>query len=175
MTTGTAASVGINNLTPVVALDVIANTSAIGLPVGTTAQRPAVNQSIRSNSTVGGLEYRFNASWYRLTSNLTPTSTIGAAAGTGATKSNGGNDRTGTITVTTGTGTTTGTLITITFNQGHDAAIGLYVQLTAVSATAAAEMTRVYIGSSGNSSFVLTAGTALTASTVFTWHYHVMQ
>jgi len=115
--------VGINTATPDVSLDAGDNTDQIKLPGGTTAQRAAVNNSIRYNSDVEGFEARENGVWFRLTSSQAPSIAAGAAAGTTPTVAigAGSNDLGGTIEITTGTSTTTGTLATITYGDAFDA------------------------------------------------------
>lgn len=177
VTNASSSLVGINNDTPGVALDATLNTSSIGLPVGTTAQRPAVNHSIRGNSTVAGLEYRYGGFWHRLTSQATPSYTVGAAAGTGATGNvTGSNDLAGQISFTTGaTGLSTGTVFTVTFGQQHDPSIFTWIVFAARNAAAALEINKFYLGSSGNTAFTLAAAATLTASTTYTLSYMVRQ
>ena len=67
---------------PSVTVDAATATDGIALPGGTTAQRPAVNNTIRYNSTVGGYEGRVGGVWYRLTSNQTPSAKRRRSGGT---------------------------------------------------------------------------------------------
>lgn len=168
--------IGILTTSPAVSLDVASATDSIALPGGTTAQRPAVNNSVRYNSTVGGFEGRVGGVWYRLTSNLTPTIAAGVAAGTTpGTPSVFGNDLGGQISITTGTACTTGALVTVTFNQALDAGAVITVMLTPRNATTAAQYGRFYVGSSGNTSFVITAATAPDDSTEYVFNYSINQ
>ncbi len=57
-------TVGIGTTSPAVSLDLGANTDALALPRGTSAQRPsASNGMIRFNSDLGMLEIYFNSTW----------------------------------------------------------------------------------------------------------------
>lgn len=176
ITNGAPSLFGINNDAPSVALDCTLNTSAVGLPIGTTAQRPALNGALRGNSTILGLEYRYGGFWHRLTSQATPTYTVGAAAGTSATGSVTGNDLAGQITFTTGaTGLSTGTVFTVTFAQQHDPSIFTWIVFSARNAAAALEIQKLYLGGSGNTAFTIAAAANLTASTTYTLSYMVKQ
>jgi hypothetical protein len=170
------AKVGILTASPAVSLDIGSATDAARLPNGTTAQRPtAAAGQIRYNSTVGGLEVRDGSKWIRLTSSLTPGIAAGAAAGTGPTISVTGNDLAGSISLTTGTSTTTGTLATVTFNQAFDGSAQITVQLDGSSDAAITQALRYGVGSAGNTSFVVTAPTALDASTSYVFTYTIHQ
>jgi hypothetical protein len=170
------AKVGILTASPAVSLDMGSATDAARLPNGTTAQRPtATAGQIRYNSTVGGLEVRDGSKWIRLTSSLTPGIAAGAAAGTGPTISVTGNDLAGSISLTTGTSTTTGTLATVTFNQAFDGSAQITVQLDGSSDAAITQALRYGVGSAGNTSFVVTAPTALDASTSYVFTYTIHQ
>lgn len=177
VTNASSSLVGINNDSPGVALDCTTNTSAIGLPVGTTAQRLSVNNSLRSNSSVSGLEYRYGGYWHRLTSQATPTYTVGAAAGTSATGSvTGSNDLAGQISFTTGaSGLSTGTVFTLTFAVAHDPSIFTWIVFSPRNSSAALEVQKFYLSSSGNTSFTIAAASTLTASTTYTFSYIVRQ
>jgi len=169
--------VGINTATPDVSFDAGDNTDQIKLPGGTTAQRAAVNNSIRYNSDVEGFEARENGIWFRLTSSQAPSIAAGAAAGTGPTVAigAGSNDLGGTIEITTGTSTTTGTLATITYGDAFDASLSPHVTITPANDKAAEHMLQWYKGTSGNSSFILTSRVALDASTLYVFTYQVQQ
>jgi hypothetical protein len=168
--------VGVATGTPLVTLDASGATDAVRLPNGTTAQRPtAAAGQLRYNSTVGGLEVRDGSKWIRLTSSLTPGIAAGAAAGTGPTISVTGNDLAGSISLTTGTSTTTGTLATVTFNQAFDGSAQITVQLDGSSDAAITQALRYGVGSAGNTSFVVTAPTALDASTSYVFTYTIHQ
>jgi len=167
--------VGIGTNAPAVSLDAGANTDGVELPTGTTAQRVANDNTIRSNTDVDGLEFRYNAHWNRLTSEATPSISAGAAAGTGPTISvgAGSNDLAGTIVLTTGTSATTGAICTVTFAQGLDSGLGTFVVLNPGNANTPA--VQQYISSSGNTSFTISTVNALSDATDYVWHYHVRQ
>lgn len=167
---------GILTTSPAVTVDAIAATDAIGLPTGTTAQRPTVNSSARINSTVAGLEVRVGGAWQRLTCQVQPTIAEGAAAGTTPTVAiNSGNDLCHEVSVLTGTSCTTGTLCTVTFNQALDAGLFTFVVFAARNTATAAEITKFYVGTAGNSSYTISCGTAPTDSTQYTFHVMVKQ
>jgi hypothetical protein len=168
--------VGLLTTTPAVTLDAATATDSIALPEGTVAQRPAVNNSIRSNSDADGLEYRYGGAWHRITCQVAPTIAAGAAAGTGPTVSvDLGNDLSHQITVTTGTGPTTGTLCTVTFGSALDAGLFTGVTFSPANANAAGEVAKWYVGSAGNTSYTIACATAPTASTTYTFHIHIKQ
>lgn len=168
--------IGILTTSPSVTVDASTATDGVALPGGTTAQRPSVNNTIRYNSTVGGYEGRVNGVWYRLTSNQTPSASAGAAAGTSpGTPFVFGNDLGGQVSITTGTSCTTGTLMTITWAQALDAAATITIMLTPKNQKAAEHYGRYYVGTSGNTSFVITVATALDDSTEYIFNYSVNQ
>ena len=72
--TGAGSSVGIGSTGPEVSLDVSQNTDAIGLPKGTTAQRPTgVEGFIRFNSTSKALEIYDGTNWVEIITDYFPT------------------------------------------------------------------------------------------------------
>ena len=168
--------VGILTSSPSVTLDAATATDGIALPEGTTAQRPSVNNSIRINSTAEGLEVRQGAKWHRLTSQDTPTIAAGAAAGTGPTVSvTLGNDLVHSVSLTVGTSPLTGVLFTVTFGTALEAGLATLVQMTPTNSNASAANTVVYVSTAANSSYQVSTSFALTASTTYTWAFHVKQ
>jgi hypothetical protein len=167
--------VGINTATPDVSLDAGDNTDGIKLPGGTTAQRAAVNNSIRYNSDVEGFEAREGGTWYRLTSSKTPAVTAGAGLGTGGTVSCVGNDLGGTVVFTTGTSAVAGDLFTLTFANAFDPAAQVTTTFSAKSTSAATAMTTMYIGVEGTTYFTLTSASALPDGTTHTINYKISQ
>jgi hypothetical protein len=100
------------------------------------------------------------------------TCTVQNAAGTGGTASLASFSSAigGTVTVTTGTATTTGGLVRLSFPTWGASARS--VTLTAASITAAG--VPVYTAGTIGSEFYLGTTTPLAASTVFSWHYHIV-
>ena len=171
----TAGNIGVKNFSPSVSLDLGSTTDGIGLSTGTTAQRPVVNNVLRNNTTVEGLEYRESGVWYRITSSKTPTIAAGVAAGTAPTVAITGNDLGGQIVITVGTSPTTGTLCQVTYSSNFDAAIVPYVTITPANDNAAARIADWRVGAFGNTSFILHARVALAASTQYIFNYQVQQ
>lgn len=168
--------VGLLTTAPGVTLDIASATDGVALPNGTTAQRPAVNNLVRSNNSVAGLEYRRQSLWWRLTSNVTPTIAAGAAAGTSPpTPTVAGNDLCHSIAVTTGTSPTTGVLCTVTFNQLLEPALFVNVVFSAGDPNAASNIAKFYVSSAGNNSYSISVNAALSASTAYTITAHVRQ
>lgn len=169
VTNAATSLVGLNNDAPAVVLDATTNTSSFGLPIGTTAQRPSVNGSIRVNSTAGGLEVRNAGAWNRITSTATPTIAANTAAGTGATASIVlGNDLIHQIQVITGSsGVTTGSFCTVTFGQNFDAGLALLPVFSAAGSAASIEITKFYVSTSGNVSYTIACSSAPTTSTTY--------
>lgn len=167
--------VGINTATPDVSLDAGDNTDGIKIPAGTTAQEPAVNNTIRINTTREAFEVRENGVQFRLTSSKTPTIAAGAAAGTGPTIAVAGNDLSGKITLTVGTSPTTGALCTVTFGSTMDAATTNYVTFSAADKDAANAITSFYVSAESNTSFTISVDPALTAGTEYIINYAVGQ
>lgn len=169
--------IGVNTKTPNFSVDMRDNTDGLGLQTGTTAQRTTPSQQIRFNTDVEGLELKENGIWYRITSSQAPSIAAGAAAGTGptVTMSAGANDLGGQIELTTGTSCTTGTLATITFGDAFDASLLILVLESGGNAIANQQKTRWRVGSSGNTSFTLTADTALDDSTAYVIKYKIIQ
>lgn len=111
-----------------------------------------------------------------------PTIAAGAGAGTGPTVAMASNstDLGGVINVTTGTLPTgvNATIATITFNVAYGTAP--FVQISSNNATTAllSGATMVYVPSASTTTttFIIVSGTtALTAATVYSWVYHVLQ
>ena len=169
--------VGVLVTSPQTTLDASGGTDGVVLPVGTDAQRPSVNGTIRGNSDNGGVEYRVGNQWYRLVASQTPSVAAGAAAGTGATAIlfDGSNDLAGGVTLTTGTSATTGTLFTLTFADAFFTGLVIKVTLTPADSDAAAEITKYYVSSASTTTFVVTAATALTDSTEYKIYYQIGQ
>lgn len=169
--------IGVLVTSPQTTLDASGGTDGVVLPVGTDAQRPSVNGTIRGNSDNGGVEYRVGNQWYRLVASQTPSVAAGAAAGTGATAIlfDGSNDLAGGVTLTTGTSATTGTLFTLTFADAFFTGLVIKVTLTPADSDAAAEITKYYVSSASTTTFVVTAATALTDSTEYKIYYQIGQ
>ena len=169
--------VGVLVTSPQTTLDASGGTDGVVLPVGTDAQRPSVNGTIRGNSDNGGVEYRVGNQWYRLVASQTPSVAAGAAAGTGATAIlfDGSNDLAGGVTLTTGTSATTGTLFTLTFADAFFTGLVIKVTLTPADSDAAAEITKYYVSSASTTTFVVTAAAALTDSTEYKIYYQIGQ
>jgi hypothetical protein len=75
--TGAGSSVGIGSTGPEVSLDVSQNTDAIGLPKGTTAQRPTgVEGFIRFNSTSKALEIYDGTNWVEIITDYFPSGSV---------------------------------------------------------------------------------------------------
>ena len=74
---GAGSSVGIGSTGPEVSLDVSQNTDAIGLPKGTTAQRPTgVEGFIRFNSTSKALEIYDGTNWVEIITDYFPSGSV---------------------------------------------------------------------------------------------------
>ena len=74
---GAGSSVGIGSTGPEVSLDVSQNTDAIGLPKGTTAQRPTgVEGFIRFNSTSKALEIYDGSNWVEIITDYFPSGSV---------------------------------------------------------------------------------------------------
>jgi hypothetical protein len=169
--------VGILTNAPAVSLDVSTAIDSIALPTSTTADRPSVDSSIRMNSSVGGLEVRYNAEWKRLTSNQLPTISAGLAAGTGASAAitSGGNDLCHRVEVITGTGTTTGTLCQVTFNQALHSGTKTVVVFCAGDEDSANEIAKFYIDSPDHTGYYIVCRAAPTISRQFIFYIMVKQ
>lgn len=159
--------------TPQVTLDVQTATDSIAIPTGTTAQRPAVNASVRMNSDFGGMEVRESGIWKRVTSRTTPTITAGAALGTSPTVSvDSGNDLCHQVTITPGTSPTTGNLFTVNFATALDPASFTFVVFSPASDSA------IGVGrlnSAGNTAYTISTPVALMTGTPYTFHIMVKQ
>ena len=169
--------VGINTAYPRVALDAgaLVNTDGIAFPSGTTAQRPAVDDVIRTDTDVDGVEVRYRGDWYRITSDVTPTIAAGAGLGSGSSVSCVGNDLGGTITFTTGSTAVAGALFTATFAGAFSSGNVITVTFSARNAAAAAEISEMYISAESTTSFTLTSWSALTDETEYKINYKIGQ
>ena len=75
--TGAGSSVGIGSTGPEVSLDISQRNDAIGLPKGTTAQRPTgVEGFIRFNSTSKALEIYDGTNWVEIISDYFPSGSV---------------------------------------------------------------------------------------------------
>lgn len=168
--------VGILTTSPSTTLDVGSATDGITIPAGTTAQRPAVNNTLRYGSSVSGLEFRHSGFWHRLTSYTSPSAAAGAGAGTGPTVSiTHGYDLSHKVNITTGTGASSGTLATVTFSAALDSGLFTHVVIGAANANAAGIMNTIYIGSTGNTSYTIVASSAPADSTQYQFFVLVKQ
>jgi hypothetical protein len=74
---GAGSSIGIGTAGPEVSLDISQNTDAIGLPKGTTAQRPTgVEGFIRFNSTSKALEIYDGTNWVEIITDYFPSGSV---------------------------------------------------------------------------------------------------
>jgi hypothetical protein len=105
----------------------------------------------------------------------TPSVSVGAAAGGGATVSlrNSSNDDFGTVVLVTGTSPTSGTLLTITFGRPKRNAdyAALWSPGDADAATAMTKVNTPYISGRSTTSVILLAESALPAGTSHIWYY----
>lgn len=178
MTTGNFA--GFLQNSPTVELEV-GGTGAIGMPVGTVAQRPSLTGEapLLRYCNEGGMfelgDPNKNA-WFRLAALTSPTVTVGAAAGTGGTANvtsgAGSNDCSGSLTIDTGTSTGTGTICTVTYNQSYSGTTST-VLLDAGNDLATTQRTRYSCQASNQTQFSIRAVTALDASTTYVIKYYV--
>lgn len=166
--------VGINTATPDCELDVT-GTGGIAFPSGTTAQRLAVDNQIRTDTDVDGVEVRYRGDWYRLTSDVTPSVSAGAGLGSGGSVSCVGNDLGGTITFTTGSTAVSGDLFTATFAGAFSSGNVITVTFSARNAAAAAETAKIYVSAESTTAFTLTSWTALTDETEYKINYKISQ
>jgi hypothetical protein len=75
--TGAGSSIGIGTAVPKVSLDASEKTDAIGLPKGTTAQRPTgVEGFIRFNSTSKALEIYDGTNWVEIITDYFPSGSV---------------------------------------------------------------------------------------------------
>ena len=178
MTSGNFA--GFLQNSPTVELEV-GGTGAIGMPVGTVAQRPSLTGEapLLRYCNEGGMfelgDPNKNA-WFRLAALTSPTVTVGGAAGTGGTATvtsgAGSNDCSGSLTITTGTGTASGTICTVTYNQPYSGTTST-VLLDAGNDLATTQRTRYSCQASNQTQFSIRAVTALDASTTYVIKYYV--
>ncbi len=176
---------GVNKYVPVVSLDLAANSDAIALPSGTSAQRPSTPSLpyMRYNTAFNGYEARDagagELNWHRLTCMTKPTIIMGTGAGTAPTAINiSGVDLNGTISFTTGTAPQVDAVIaTLTFGSPFFTAPT--VTLTSGNSNAALASTKYYVTQVGGTSFQIKsaagAGNGLAATTPFVIHFQAQQ
>lgn len=108
-----------------------------------------------------------------------PTISAGTGAGTGPTVSVTGTDLGGYITITTGTlPAATTTVATITFSKTYTSAPRCVALSPAgVNSAGLSGLSMVYVDQSAitTTTFTITSGTSLAASTTYKWYYHVIQ
>jgi len=165
--------VGINTETPDVSLDAGDNTDGIKLPSGTTAQEPAVNNTLRFNSDRESLDARENGVMFRLTSSKTPSIAAGAAAGTGPTIAVAGNDLSMKVTLTTGTSATTGALFTVTYASSMDAGVTNYPVFSCADADCTG--LNLYVSAESNTAFTISTQNAPTDGVQYIINIHIGQ
>jgi len=165
--------VGINTATPDVSLDAGDNTDAIKIPSGTTAQEPAVNNTMRFNSDRESLDARENGVVYRLTSSKTPSIAAGAAAGTGPTIAVAGNDLSMKVTLTTGTTATTGALFTVTYASSMDAGVTNYPVFSCADVDCTG--LNLYVSAESNTAFTISTQNAPTDAVQYIINIHIGQ
>jgi len=165
--------VGINTATPDVSLDAGDNTDAIKIPSGTTAQEPAVNNTLRFNSDRESLDARENGVMFRLTSSKTPSIAAGAAAGTGPTIAVAGNDLSMKVTLTTGTTATTGALFTVTYASSMDAGVTNYPVFSCADVDCTG--LNLYVSAESNTAFTISTQNAPTDAVQYIINIHIGQ
>jgi len=165
--------VGINTTTPDVSFDAGDNTDAIKLPSGTTAQEPAVNNTLRFNSDRESLDARENGVVFRLTSSKTPSIAAGAAAGTGPTIAVAGNDLSMKVTLTTGTTATTGALFTVTYASSMDAGVTNYPVFSCADVDCTG--LNLYVSAESNTAFTISTQNAPTDAVQYIINIHIGQ
>lgn len=159
----------------------VSGTNGIGMPSGTTAQRPASLSYpvIRFNSTFGGFEVAnpTNGIYYRLSATSAPS--IGSnqtILGVGSSSSISGNDKVGVITFTSGAVPTAGAgAVTITYSAAYNSGATPRVIITPANDAAAAELSKFRIGAQNTLQFQISTPTAVTASTTYSFNYLVTQ
>jgi len=164
---------GINTATPDVSLDAGDNTDAIKIPAGTTAQEPAVNNTLRFNSDRESLDARENGVMFRLTSSKTPSIAAGAAAGTGPTIAVAGNDLSMKVTLTTGTTATTGALFTVTYASSMDAGVTNYPVFSCADVDCTG--LNLYVSAESNTAFTISTQNAPTDAVQYIINIHIGQ
>jgi len=165
--------VGINTATPDVSFDAGDNTDAIKIPAGTTAQEPAVNNTLRFNSDRESLDARENGVMFRLTSSKTPSIAAGAAAGTGPTIAVAGNDLSMKVTLTTGTTATTGALFTVTYASSMDAGVTNYPVFSCADVDCTG--LNLYVSAESNTAFTISTQNAPTDGVQYIINIHIGQ
>jgi len=165
--------VGINTATPDVSLDAGDNTDAIKIPSGTTAQEPAVNNTLRFNSDRESLDARENGVMFRLTSSKTPSIAAGAAAGTGPTIAVAGNDLSMKVTLTAGTSSTTGALFTVTYASSMDAGVTNYPVFSCADVDCTG--LNLYVSAESNTAFTISTQNAPTDDVQYIINIHIGQ
>jgi len=165
--------VGIHTGTPDVSFDAGDNTDAIKIPSGTTAQEPAVNNTLRFNTDRESLDARENGVMFRLTSSKTPSIAAGAAAGTGPTIAVAGNDLSMKVTLTTGTTATTGALFTVTYASSMDAGVTNYPVFSCADADCTG--LNLYVSAESNTAFTISTQNAPTDAVQYIINIHIGQ
>jgi hypothetical protein len=169
------AKFGINEETPLVTMDLAANTDAIGVPKGTAAQRPtAADGYMRHNTDFDGLEYSNGSNWHRLTNNglsALPSLVKGDALGSTGTTSGVGSDMAGILTLTCGTSPAAAGTDVVTATYGTSFNIQPYVALTAHSANF--YDAGFYIQTNGSGSFSIRAKNVLVSGQVYKVGYQI--
>lgn len=175
---GTDGRISLGGTALLVAINLTVNgVGGIRVPSGTSAQRPAVtNTIIRNNTTFGGLEFKNPfGQWARLTgSNPTGTITPGPGAGTSPTITAVGTDRAFKLTITTGSAPTlNGEILSINYGTSFD--ILPYIALTAYNQVSATDYNKFYIDFNAVSGFSIKANGTLTALTTYVLSVVVQQ
>jgi len=165
-------TVGINTQYPQVSLHIV-GTDGIKYPAGTTAQRVALDNQLRGNSDVEGLEYRENGVWFRLGSSQAPTVAAGAGAGTGPTIAVTGSDLAGKVTLTTGTTSSAGALFTVTYGDALDASSNFYVTFSCRDDDCTD--LALYISAESATAFTVSTKNAPVDATEYVINFHVGQ
>lgn len=102
-----------------------------------------------------------------------PTITLGTGAGTSPTGLTiEGNGVCGTISFTTGTLPQVSDIFTLAMASPFTGKVIL--QLMPATTTSSTHTERVYVSSSNGNQIVVSARAALTASTAYSWHYHIL-
>ncbi len=127
--------------------------------------------TLKDITTAGPTYYVWNGTAYASGSftNAAPTPAAGAAAGTGPTISVAGTSTAliGTVNLTTGTATTTGTLFTATFAGSFS-----YAGSCSVTSVGTNSFTAFTVATSGSRTLTVTATSAPTASTAYSFAYN---
>lgn len=146
-----------------------ARTTSVGLAVK-TGSNPAQSLEVNGNAVIGHLIGQSSA----------PTITSGTGLGTGSgtvVSLTRATDLSGIIGVVTGTVSlgTSAVLATVTFNVAYGAAPNVIIQPANLAAADLIIGTNIYPTSSTTTMNVNTNTVALTASTTYSWFYHILQ